>query len=269
VISTALLVVGLVRSWPPWLPRAAHQGRRRATVPRGSAARPWSQPHWPVPKTVNSARLVARLLAQDAEPRLTYEPGSFGRTGKRVGKHSLRLDAGGTQCGELGMEVLGGGADPGVAENCLGTPSHELWDKRFEAHRCETRNESCGPASETALDALAAGGEYLSDRGYRHSWGIGRHIEGSQIFDYWRDPDGFLVEHYADGDMFDCTVEPGWAPFTASGLSQWGPPATKDFLGIAPGRQAFREIRLILDGVRDDNEFDLASLRGMLKTVNA
>ncbi|MUM36176.1 VOC family protein, partial [Mycolicibacterium sp. CBMA 361] len=34
------------------------------------------------------------------------------------------------------------------------------------------------------LDALAAGGEYLKDHGYQHSWGIGRHIQGSQIFDY-------------------------------------------------------------------------------------
>ena len=84
------------------------------------------------------------------------------------------------------------------------------------------------------LDALAAGGEYLRERGYFRSWGIGRHIQGSQLFDYWRDPDGFLVEHFTDGDMFDHTLEPGWAPFTASGLAQWGPPVTKDFLGITP-----------------------------------
>ena len=47
------------------------------------------------------------------------------------------------------------------------------------------------------LDALAAGGEYLREHGYHRSWGIGRHIQGSQIFDYWRDPDGFLVEHFS------------------------------------------------------------------------
>ena len=91
------------------------------------------------------------------------------------------------------------------------------------------------------LDALAAGGEYLRERGYYRSWGIGRHIQGSQIFDYWRDPDGFLVEHFADGDLFDNTLEPGWAPMTASGLAQWGPPVTKDFLGIAPARSVRHE----------------------------
>ena len=26
---------------------------------------------------------------------------------------------------------------------------------------------------------------------------IGRNIQGSQLFDDWRDPDGFLVEHFA------------------------------------------------------------------------
>ena len=73
------------------------------------------------------------------------------------------------------------------------------------------------------LDALAAGGEYLREQGYFRSWGIGRHIQGSQIFDYWRDPDGFLVEHFADGDMFDNTLEPGWAPFTRLGPGPVGP----------------------------------------------
>jgi catechol 2,3-dioxygenase-like lactoylglutathione lyase family enzyme len=59
------------------------------------------------------------------------------------------------------------------------------------------------------LDAVAAGGAYLADRGYHHAWGIGRHIQGSQLFDYWRDLDKFMVEHFADGDMFDNTIQAG------------------------------------------------------------
>jgi hypothetical protein len=114
------------------------------------------------------------------------------------------------------------------------------------------------------LDALAAGGEYLRERGYFRSWGIGRHIQGSQIFDYWRDPDGFLVEHFADGDMFDNTVEPGWAPFTASGLAQWGPPATGDFLGIGP-KSAHHELASMITALRASNEFDIRRLIGLLK----
>lgn len=119
------------------------------------------------------------------------------------------------------------------------------------------------------LDAIAAGGEHLRELGYQRSWGIGRHIQGSQIFDYWRDPDGFLVEHFADGDLFDSTLEPGWAPLTASGLAQWGPPATKDFLGLTPGRESVRELRSMLTAIRDDNEFDLTRLRGLLKVARS
>lgn len=116
------------------------------------------------------------------------------------------------------------------------------------------------------LDALAVGGEHLKTLGYQRSWGIGRHIQGSQIFDYWRDPDGFMVEHFTDGDMFDNTVEPGWAPFTASGLAQWGPPATADFLGIGP-QHLSGEMRAALTALTRDNEFDLRRLVGLMKVA--
>ena len=68
----------------------------------------------------------------------------------------------------------------------------------------------------------------------------------ARLFDYWRDPDGFMVEHFTDGDMFDATLEPGWAPFTASGLAQWGPPVTKDFLGTSP-KSLPHEARSMID----------------------
>ena len=120
------------------------------------------------------------------------------------------------------------------------------------------RNRYVHSAFQVAdIDALAAGGEYLRDHGFHRSWGIGRHIEGSQIFDYWRDPDGLLVEHFTDGDLFDCTLEPGWSPMTASGLAQWGPPATKDFMGLSPGRESVRELASMVSALREDNEFDL------------
>jgi catechol 2,3-dioxygenase-like lactoylglutathione lyase family enzyme len=118
------------------------------------------------------------------------------------------------------------------------------------------------------LDALAAGGQYLKDQGYQRSWGIGRHIQGSQIFDYWRDPEGLMVEHFTDGDMFDSTLEPGWAPFTASGLSQWGPKATKDFLGVN-AKSLPHEARSMLGALREPNEFDFRGLVGLMKVANS
>ncbi|MGW1662713.1 VOC family protein [Streptomyces microflavus] len=116
------------------------------------------------------------------------------------------------------------------------------------------------------LDALAAGGAYLAERGYRRSWGIGRHIQGSQIFDYWRDPDRFLVEHFTDGDLFDNTLEPGWAAMSASGLAQWGPPATRDFLGATPSPALLRKV---LTALREDNEIDPARLKALMKAMSS
>ncbi len=115
------------------------------------------------------------------------------------------------------------------------------------------------------LDALAAGGEFLKERGYTRAWGVGRHIQGSQIFDYWRDPDSVMVEHFADGDMFDNTVEAGWAQMSASGLAQWGPSVTRNFLGATPSAHMIRDLVTALRD--DDNEFDLRRLVGLLKVA--
>jgi catechol 2,3-dioxygenase-like lactoylglutathione lyase family enzyme len=116
------------------------------------------------------------------------------------------------------------------------------------------------------LDAVAAGGEFLAERGYERAWGIGRHIQGSQIFDYWRDPDSVMVEHFADGDMFDSSVEAGWAEMSASGLAQWGPPVTRDFLGAKPSPQLVRDL---VTALRDSgNEFGVRRLIGLLKVAS-
>src|SRR5271166_306120 len=118
----------------------------------------------------------------------------------------------------------------------------------------------------TDLDEVAASGEHLRERGYRHAWGLGRHIQGSQIFDYWRDPDRVMFEHYADGDVFDCTMEPGWAPLSASGLAQWGPKATAEFTGTNDPRVAVAAIKALRD---KGNEIDLAALRGLIKAMSS
>ena len=118
----------------------------------------------------------------------------------------------------------------------------------------------------TDLDEVAASGEYLRERGYRHAWGLGRHIQGSQIFDYWRDPDRLMFEHYTDGDVFDATMEPGWAPLSASGLSQWGPKATAEFTGTNDPRVAVAAIEALRD---KGNEVDVRALRGLIKAMSS
>jgi len=79
-----------------------------------------------------------------------------------------------------------------------------------------------------SFDDVFVGNQYLAERGYRHSWGIGRHTLGSQIFDYWRDPWGQIHEHYTDGDLLDASHAHGVHPIEDGG-SQWGPEMPADF----------------------------------------
>jgi len=72
------------------------------------------------------------------------------------------------------------------------------------------------------FDAVMLGHDHLMQAGYEHHAGIGRHILGSQIFDYWKDPWGHVVEHFTDGDLLDAGAKPNLMdPATALG-TQWG-----------------------------------------------
>jgi catechol 2,3-dioxygenase-like lactoylglutathione lyase family enzyme len=71
-------------------------------------------------------------------------------------------------------------------------------------------------------DAVGMGQRVLRERGWKHAWGIGRHILGSQIFDYWQDPWGAKHEHYCDGDLFTADRPLGVHPVNREAMSQWG-----------------------------------------------
>ena len=73
------------------------------------------------------------------------------------------------------------------------------------------------------LDDLMRGHQRLKDAGRHAEWGVGRHILGSQVFDYWRDPWGHTLEHWTDGDLF--TAADGSNIATVQDLLgvQWGP----------------------------------------------
>lgn len=72
------------------------------------------------------------------------------------------------------------------------------------------------------LDALGQGHNVLRANGHRHMWGIGRHVLGSQLFDYWYDPDGMEFEHYTDGDVFTSSHETHYVPLDLAGIWAWG-----------------------------------------------
>ena len=73
---------------------------------------------------------------------------------------------------------------------------------------------------------------------YELEWGVGRHYQGAQVFDYWSSPFKQTHEHQTDGDYFDNTFPPNEVNVTEDGLeadgpgpSQWGPDINFDTFG--------------------------------------
>ncbi|PWY75028.1 Glyoxalase/Bleomycin resistance protein/Dihydroxybiphenyl dioxygenase [Aspergillus heteromorphus CBS 117.55] len=85
----------------------------------------------------------------------------------------------------------------------------------FEVHDFDTQN---------------LGHQWLAKKGYKSVWGVGRHILGSQIFDYWWDTTGNMVEHYADGDLVNDETPIGYMPATNESLAVWGPDVPASFM---------------------------------------
>jgi len=80
------------------------------------------------------------------------------------------------------------------------------------------------------FDSQNLGHEWLVSKSYKSVWGVGRHILGSQLFDYWWDTTGFMVEHYADGDLVNEDTPVGWGAAGDESLAVWGPEVPKWFL---------------------------------------
>jgi catechol 2,3-dioxygenase-like lactoylglutathione lyase family enzyme len=75
------------------------------------------------------------------------------------------------------------------------------------------------------FDDLMLGHDHLKAKGHAPEWGVGRHILGSQVFDYWRDPWGHTVEHWTDGDLVASDFGPNMAGLQDLLGVQWGPAA--------------------------------------------
>lgn len=79
------------------------------------------------------------------------------------------------------------------------------------------------------FDIQQLGHDFLTSKGYNLCWGVGRHVLGSQVFDYWHDPSGFIVEHYADGDLVNKETPVAHMPAGPQTLAVWGPPVPSVF----------------------------------------
>jgi hypothetical protein len=81
-----------------------------------------------------------------------------------------------------------------------------------------------------SVDDLMAGHYHMKTVDeYYHEWGIGRHLLGSQMYDYWRDPHGFTHEHWTDGDLINSSVEPENSNFRDLAMAQYGPEVPSTF----------------------------------------
>jgi hypothetical protein len=80
------------------------------------------------------------------------------------------------------------------------------------------------------FDTQQLGHQWLANKGYKSAWGIGRHVLGSQIFDYWWDPTGNMVEHYADGDLVNSETPIGYGAAGSESLAVWGPELPSSFM---------------------------------------
>ncbi len=81
------------------------------------------------------------------------------------------------------------------------------------------------------VDAVFQDHEYLKRLGkYDHMWGVGRHLLGSQVYDYWCDPWGRVHERWADTDRLNART-PGTLLSAEEALrSQWGEDPPERFI---------------------------------------
>lgn len=113
------------------------------------------------------------------------------------------------------------------------------------------------------LDALGQGQQVMRARGHKHFWGIGRHLLGSQLFDYWKDADGFEFEHYTDGDVFTADHETRYVPFSTGSIWAWGADAPKEMFPAKSLGLVWRALKLVRQG-----RLSLARLRIIGKTLD-
>ncbi len=81
------------------------------------------------------------------------------------------------------------------------------------------------------VDAVFMDHEYLTRLGkYEHMWGVGRHLLGSQVYDYWCDPWGRVHEQWADTDRLNARSGSNLLPAEEALVSQWGEDPPQKFI---------------------------------------
>lgn len=196
-------------------------------------------------------QLVEVVAGQTAAPALPLpeEPGRNTARSRPRQRQALRLEAGPSTVLRLGHAVLevsdfrrseawykerfgfitsdeieaAPGMSIGAFMRCdrgeAPTDHHTLF--LLQSPRAPALNHAAFEVSH--FDDLRLGHDHLAKDGRTPAWGIGRHILGSQIFDYWKDPFGNELEHWTDGDLFTAADGSNTATLKDLLSVQWGP----------------------------------------------
>lgn len=82
-----------------------------------------------------------------------------------------------------------------------------------------------------SIDEVGAGAEHMRDGGWGRGWGVGRHVLGSNYFNYVQDPWGSFCEYSSGIDFVPADLDwPAADHPPADSLYVWGPPVPEDFI---------------------------------------
>lgn len=126
-------------------------------------------------------------------------------------------------------------SEPGNARNVVGTFLRFDRGDEFVDHHVVLVGQSdrigCHHCSFEVpdIDSVFAGHEHLVAQGHNLDAGVGRHLLGSMVFDYWYDPFGNRIEHYTDGDVVNNEHKASVFSGTPAETSQWGAKLRPEF----------------------------------------
>lgn len=156
----------------------------------------------------DSARMIIPPGAEEHFPPPVVE--LIKATGSDVMFQFMRMDRGAAETDHHSILVL---------PLLDGTPEAQLSHAAFEVFSMDDVFRGHMHFRERAADGAP----------YALAWGIGRHVYGSQIYDYWHDPYGHVHEHMCDGDRVNASYGPNTLDMTDPGKfgdnggNQWGP----------------------------------------------
>lgn len=82
-----------------------------------------------------------------------------------------------------------------------------------------------------SVDEVGLGAEQMRDAGWGRGWGVGRHVLGSNYFNYVQDPWGSFCEYSCDIDFVPAGLDwPAADHAPQDALYVWGPAVPEDFI---------------------------------------